>query len=169
MRKVLTTIDNISGYTGGLIKYFCFLLILVVVYGVVMRYVFNNPPMWAFDTAVMLGGSIYVLAFAYTHRYRAHVRVDVIYANLSPRVQAIIDAAGAFLLLFPLIVFLIREAYTFMVRAWEIGEIFRETAFYPPAAPFRTVVFIGFCLLGLQSLAIFFRDMYYALRNKPYD
>lgn len=169
MRKLVRFIDAISGYTGGFAKWLAFALILVVVYDVIMRYVFNAPPEWAYDSAIMLGGTIYVLAWAYTHRYRGHVRVDIIYANLSPRGKAIIDAAGTLFLLFPLLALLIEESFSFMWRAWKIGEIFRETYFYPPAAPFRTMVWIGFCLFTIQAIAQFIRDLYFAVKNKPYD
>ena len=169
MRKLVRFIDAVSGYTGGFAKWLAFALILVVVYDVVMRYVFNAPPMWAYDIAIMLGGTIYVLAWAYTHRYRGHVRVDVIYANLSPRTKAIIDATGTLFLLFPLLALLIQESFSFTWRAWKIGEIFRETYWYPPLAPFRTVVLIGFCLFTLQAVAQFIRDLYFSVKNKPYD
>lgn len=169
MRKLLRVIDAVSGYTGGLTKWLCYALILVVVYDVIMRYVFNDPPMWAFDTAVMLGGTIYVLAWAYTHRHRGHVRVDVIYANLSPRKKAIIDAGGTLLLLFPLLALIIHESFRWMLRAWVIHERFMETYWYPPVAPFRTIVMLGFCLLFLQGVAEFVRNLYFSVKNKPYD
>ncbi|HEY82669.1 MAG TPA: TRAP transporter small permease subunit [Dehalococcoidia bacterium] len=169
MRKLVRIIDSISGYAGGFAKWLAYLLVLVVVYDVLMRYVFNAPPMWAYDSAVMLGGTIYVLAWAYTHRYRGHVRVDVIYTHLSPRTKAIIDAAGTFFLLFPLLGILVHESFVWQWRAWKIGERFMETYFYPPAAPFRTMVLLGFCLLSLQAVAQFIRDLYFCLKNKPYD
>lgn len=169
MRKLLRVIDSISGYTGGVMKWFCYALVLVVVYDVIMRYVFNDPPMWAFDTAVMLGGTIYVLAWAYTHRYRGHVRVDVIYHHLSHRARAIIDAAGTLFLFFPLLALVIHESFRWMWRAWVIHERFMETYWYPPVAPFRTIVMLGFCLLLLQGIAQFIRDSYIVIKNKPYD
>lgn len=169
MRRLVRVIDSISGYSGGFAKYLVYLLILVVVYDVVMRYVFNNPPMWAFDTAVMLGGTIYVLAWSFTHLHHGHVRVDVIYANLSPRKKAIIDATGTLLLLFPLIALLIHESFCWMWRAWAINEIFMETYWYPPIAPFRSVVLVGFCLFFLQAIPHFIRDLYFSVKNKPYD
>lgn len=169
MRRIVRVIDSTIRYIGETEKWLCFALILVVVYDVIMRYVFNNPPMWAFDTSIMLGGTIYVLAWSFTHLYRGHVRVDVIYANLSPRKKAIIDAAGTLFLLFPLIALLIRESFRWMWRAWTIKEVFMITYWYPPAAPFRSVVFIGFCLLFLQAIPQFIRDFYFSVKNKPYD
>jgi len=169
MRKLVRIIDAISGYTGGFAKWLAYALILVVAYDVVMRYVFNAPPVWAYDMVIMIGGTIYVLAWAYTHRYHGHVRVDVIYTHLSPRTKAIIDAACTLVLLFPLLALLVHESFLWQWKAWEINERFMETYWYPPAAPFRTMVWIGFCLLSLQVIAHFIRDLYFSVKNKPYD
>ncbi len=168
MRRLLSMIDAISGYMGGLMKWFCYILVLVVVTDVVLRYVFNAAPVWAYDISVMLGGTIYVLAWSYTHRYDGHVRVDIFYARMSPRKKAILDVVGTFIFVFPLMAILIKESWEWAWRAWVINERFMETYFYPPVAPFRTIVLIGFCLLLLQSIAIFTRDLYFVVRNKPY-
>lgn len=169
MRKVVRVIDAISGYTGGFLKWLTYALILVVAYDVFMRYIVNAPPMWAYDVSVMLGGTIYVMGWAYTQRYRGHVRVDVIYTHLSLRGKAIVDAAGSFFLFFPLMAVLIYEAFHWMWRAWAIHERFMETYWFPPVAPFRTVVLIGFSLLFLQWFAQFIRDLYLSINNKPYE
>lgn len=165
MRTIVRFIDSVSGYAGGLAKWFCYVLILVIVYDVTMRYLFSAPTMWAFETAMMLGGSLYGLAFAYTHRYHGHVRVDVLYVRLSSRTKAIIDIIGTLFLFFPLLGFLINTSFAMTWRAWAVGETSDITYWYPPLAPFRTMVLIGFCLLALQTMAQFIRDLY-ALRGK---
>jgi len=169
MRKMTRVIDAVSRYTAELLKWFCYALILVIVYDVIMRYVFDAPTMWAFEIAYMLGGSIFVLGFAYTHYCRAQVRVDIFYSCLSPRKRALIDVIGTLILFFPLLAILIHGSFSWMWRAWSIGEISIMTNWFPPIAPFRTVVLIGFCLLAFQVIAQFIRDLYTLVRNKPYD
>ncbi len=168
MKRLLNAIDAISSYIGGLTKWLAYILILVVVVDVVMRYVFNRPPVWAYDIAVMLGGTIYVLAWAYTHRHDSHVRVDIFYTRLGPRGKAVIDAVGTFIFIFPLMAVLIPEAWDWMWRSWKINERFMETYFYPPVAPFRTIVMLGFSLLLLQAIAEFVKNLYFVVKNKPY-
>jgi TRAP-type mannitol/chloroaromatic compound transport system permease small subunit len=167
MRKLLVIIDKTSKYAGALSAVLCFTLVLVVVYDVVMRYVFDAPTMWAFETAYMIGGTIYVLGFAYTHYLKAHVRVDVFYARLSPRSRALVDVAGGLFLFFPLLLVFMIASFSFMWRAWSIKEVSIVTNWYAPIAPFRTVVVIGFCLFALQGLAQLVRDICMLIRNKP--
>lgn len=134
-----------------------------------MRYVFRRPTMWGYETMIMTGAAMYALAWAYVHREKAHIRVDVFYMRLSARGKAVIDAICTFFLFFPLISLLGYMAFSWMVRAWKIGEKSVESYWYPPIAPLRTAVFLGLLFFGLQGLAQFIRDVYLLVRNKSYD
>lgn len=169
MRKILRVIDSISEWTAKTISWFCVALVLVLVYDVVMRYVFGGATVWAYETAVMLGATIYIMGWAFVHRLREHIRVDIFYVHLSPRKQVIIDIVGTLLFLLPLLVVMIDTSIFYMVRAWKIGEVLAETFWYPPAGPFRTMVVVGLSLFALQMVAQFIRDLHLLVRNKPYD
>ena len=169
MRKILRVIDSVSGYAGKVGSWLCYALILVVVYDVTMRYVFTAPTMWAYETAIMLGGTIWALNWAYTHSLRAHVRVDVIYSHRSLRKRAIIDVVGTLFIFFPLLAVFIGASFSEMWHAWLVGEVSLESYWYPPLAPFRTIVLIGFCLIAFQAVAQFIRDLYILVKSKSYD
>jgi len=169
MRKVLRVIDSISEWTGRTARWLWVLLVLVMTYEVTMRYVFDAPSMWAFETSAFMGTCAYTLAWAYVHKHRAHVRVDVFYTRLSPRGKAIIDVVGTLLLFLPLLILFIGVSVDWAWRAWVVNEKSVETYWYPPIAPVRTVVAIGFCLFAFQAVAQFIRDLYILVRNKAYD
>ena len=167
MRAILRVIDSISEWTGKAISWLAVALVMVIVYEVVMRYVFNAPTVWAYETSVTLGGTVYVMGWAYVHRHHGHVRVDVVYTRLSSRRKAIIDAICALLFLFPLLYILLDASASFTWHAWSVNERLIVTYWKPPAAPFRTIVMIGLSLLTLQCVAQFIRDLYLLIRNKP--
>lgn len=169
MKKVLKFIDSVSDYTAWSLRFLCYALVLIICYDVTMRYAFNAPTEWAYETALMMGATIYALAWTYTQRLKAHMRVDIIYAHISPRGKAIIDIFGTLLVFFPLIAMLIGVSFERAWHAWEINEKSIETSWYPPLAPVRTIVLLGFCLLAFQTGVLFIRDLYLAIRNKPYD
>ncbi len=166
MRAIVRVIDSISEYTGKVICWACVALIVVLVYEVTARYVFNAPTIWAHETSCMLGGTIVALGWAYTHRHHGHVRVDVFYMHLSPRGKAITDVLCAFFLLFPLLAILAYTAAEFMWVAWSKGEVLIESYWYPPSGPIRTVTFLGLCLFAFQGVTQFIRDLYLLIRNK---
>jgi TRAP-type mannitol/chloroaromatic compound transport system permease small subunit len=169
VNKILRAIDATSGFMGGVVKWFCYVLILVMVYDVTMRYLFDAPTMWAYETAIMLGAAMYALAWSYTHLNKGHVRVDAIYTHFSPRGKALIDVIGAVLFFLPLAATLIYTSAFWTLRAWRIGEVLTEGYWYPPLSPLRTVILIGVVLFALQGSATIFRDVYFLIKNKPYD
>lgn len=169
MRNIIRVVDSISDHTGRLISWACVALILVLVYEVTARYLFNSPTIWAHQLSCMVSASIAALGWAYTHRHHGHVRVDIFYTYLPPRGKAIIDVVFAFLLFFPLVITTAIVAADWMMSAWRMGEVFTESYWYPPAGPVRTVMFLGLSLFVVQGAAKFVRDLYRLIRNKPYD
>lgn len=167
MRNVLRFIDAVSEYTGRVTSWICAFLVLVLVYESTARYLFHSPTLWAHQFSTMLGATIASLGWAYTHRHHGHVRVDVIYSSLSPKVRATIDVFFALLFFFPLFITTAFIAEEWMIKSWQTHEIFTESLWYPPAGPVRTIVFFGLCLFVLQGLAQFVRDAYFLIRSKP--
>lgn len=169
MRTIIRVIDSVSEWAGKTVRWLGVVLVVQVTYEVVMRYVFIRPSLWSYEVSIMLGASLYVIAFAYTHRHRAHIRVDVIYTHLSPRSRAIIDVLGDLLVFFPLIILLAIKSWDWAWYAWSTGERMPITGWYPPAGPLRTIVMLGFVLLALQGVAEFVRNLHLMIRNRPYD
>jgi len=169
MRTILRVIDKTSEYTGRGIRWLCVVLILVLTFEVTARHVFNHPTQWAHQTSLMMSGVIVALGWAYVHRYREHIRVDVLYSRFSTRGKAITDVVLDVLVFFPLLVALTYAAWSKMWYSWEMHEIMVETYWFPPVGPNRTLVFIGLSLLALQGVSNFIKNLYLLVRNKPYD
>jgi len=169
MKAVFHTIDLISEWTAKAVSWLTVALVLVLVFDVTERYVFGGATVWAYETGTMLGATIYVMGWAYVHRMREHIRVDVIYVHLKPRAQLIINVIGTILFLLPLLYVLLDTSIYYMMRAWRIEEKLAETFWYPPAGPFRTVVVVALFLLAFQTVAHLIRDFYQLVRNKAYD
>lgn len=169
VRALLRVIDLISEWTGKLFSWLCIVLIAVMSYEVLMRYVFDAPTIWSFQVSAMLGASFYAMGWAYVHKHNSHIRIDIFYTRLSPRKKAIIDVAGTLLLFIPLFIVLTDVAVSTAWHSWLRNEKMYETHWYPPAAPLRTIVAIAICLFSLEAGARFIRDLYLLVRNKPYD
>jgi TRAP-type mannitol/chloroaromatic compound transport system permease small subunit len=152
---------------GRSIAWISLLLVFVGGYDVAMRYVFNAPPEWAYQTLTFLGGSMYILGWSYVSCKRAHIRVDVLYERFPVRARAIIDSMGHLFLFYPLLGALIFASFKWMMRAWRTNEVMAETNWYIPAGPFRTIVFVAFCLFAIQGLADLVRDLHIVLKGEP--
>ena len=102
MTTTLRVIDSISRWVGQAVRWFAVALVCLGAYEVVMRYAFNSPTRWGYETLFMLGAALYVLSWAYVHLEHGHIRLDVFYGRLSARGKAIIDIVCATLFFFPL-------------------------------------------------------------------
>ena len=168
MRKVFRAVDFISEGAGGIARWFGLLLVLVVVYDVVARYIFNAPTIWGYEVGIGLGMSLYCFGYAYTESKRGHVRVDVLYVHMPPRGRAIIDAVGGFVFFLPTIGLVVLAAWDKMWWSWSIMEKSVEGYWYPPWYPLRTMIFLGFALLLIQGLANLYRAVYQLVKGKEY-
>jgi len=169
MRTVIRVIDSISEWVGKTARWFVVALVLLETYGVIRRYVFNAPELWPYEVAIMLGAAVWILGLSYVHRYDGHVRVDVIYSRLSPRLRGIIDVIGSILSFFPIFILVLYVSANWAWDAWITDERMAETGWYPPSAPLRTVVMLGFLFFALQGVAQFVRALHLLRRSKPYD
>lgn len=169
LRKVLKAIDCINDYTGKAFSWLLVVLVLVILFEVIARSVFNSPTLWVHLTARMTSGSLAIMALAYAHVHRRHMRIDVIYRKLSVRGKMIIDVVFFMVAMAPLLYLLLNHSASWMWQAWIMGEIRTESWWFPPAWPFRAVFFLGLCLFTLQSLSQFFRDLSLLITGRPYD
>lgn len=160
MRKVVHCINSVNEYAGKVSLWAAVALVLVLCYEVTARYVFNAPTVWVLETSEMLGGVIGAVGWGYTYLHHGHVRVDFLYVRLPPRGRALVDVVLALLFLFPLVGILISSGISFAALSLATGEKMVESSWLPPAAPFRIVLVIGFCLLALQCVARFISDLH---------
>ncbi|MDK9701918.1 MAG: TRAP transporter small permease subunit [Sulfuritalea sp.] len=152
MQKLLLAIDRISTFIGQMFSWLIVSLTFMITWEVVSRYAFDNPHPWAFDVMIMMYGTIFMMAGAYTLSKNGHVRGDVLYGFFSPRVQASLDLTLYFLFFIPGVFALLWAGYNFAGDAWAINEHSNVTADGPPVYPFKTVLPIAGAFLLLQGV-----------------
>ncbi len=55
------------------------LIVVIIFYEVVMRYIFFSPTRWVNETSLWVGGAIYVTSGLYSMQQRSHIRIFIIY------------------------------------------------------------------------------------------
>src|SRR5512134_2201142 len=91
MQKFLLFVDRLSTWIGQAFAWLIIGLTLMISWEVFSRYVLSNPHAWAFDVMIMLYGTLFMMAGAYTLSKNGHVRGDVLYGFFEPRTQATVD------------------------------------------------------------------------------
>lgn len=152
-------IGLVSEWSGKVGRWVILILIVIITYEVMMRYVFNAPTFWQFEVSSMLEAIFACIGFGYLHYHRGHVRVDVAYGKFSPRTKLIIDIIFTLIFFFPLYFMLTYIFIKDALFAYEIKETTMRTYWYPITWPYKTLVALGFSLLCLQGIGTFLRDI----------
>ena len=93
MKSVLIAVDRASTWLGQAFAWLIVILTCLISWEVFSRYVLNNPHDWALDAQIMMYGTLFMMAGAYTLAKAGHVRGDVLYGFFEPRTQATICGA----------------------------------------------------------------------------
>ena len=83
--KTASTIEKISGWSGWVSSLFMLLMMPVITYEVIMRYVFDNAPMIADEFGGYFLVAVTFIGLAYTMKEKGHIRVEMVTSKLSAR------------------------------------------------------------------------------------
>jgi TRAP-type mannitol/chloroaromatic compound transport system permease small subunit len=151
MQSLLLRVDRLSTWLGQAFAWLIVLLTLQITAEVFSRYVLNNPHDWALNVQIMMYGTIFMMAGAYTLSKNGHVRGDVLYGFFHPRTQATIDLVLYGLFFLPGIVALTWAGWTYANEALAIREkTFSATPL--PLYPFKFVIPVAGGILLLQGV-----------------
>lgn len=153
MKKFVRIIEKVSEFTGQVVKWMVPILVLMMAYEVIMRYVFSRPTKWAFTASYMFGATMFVLGQSYLQKHKGNIRVDLIYAKLSLKTQLIIDSIFNVLLFLPVYALLTRSMWNEAFRSYRIMEIDINSLWRPPLWPFKMFVALGYTLFLIQFFA----------------
>ena len=152
MQKTLLFVDRLSTWIGQAFSFCIVLLTLHVSWEVFSRYALDNPRAWAFDGMIMLYGTLFMMAGAYTLAKNSHVRGDVLYGFFRPRTQASWDLLLYIVFFIPGVFALTYAGYYYAADSWRIHETSNITAEGPPIYPFKTVIPFAGGILLLQGI-----------------
>lgn len=152
MQKLLLAIDRISTVVGQTFSWFIVALTLMISWEVFSRYVLDHPHPWAFDVMIMMYGTVFMMAGAYTLSKNGHVRGDVLYGFFPPRLQASIDLTLYILFFVPGVFALAWAGYNFAAESLAINEHSNVTADGPPVYPFKMILPLAGAFLLVQGI-----------------
>ena len=153
MLGVADRIDRLNGAMGRTAAWLALAVVLLQFSVVVMRYVFGAGSIWLTESIIYSHAALLMLAAAWTLQEGGHVRVDVFYADASPRTKAWINLLGACLLLLPFMAVLLYFSWPYVARSWAILERSRETSGIPAVFVLKTLIPLFAVMMALQGIA----------------
>lgn len=151
--SLIRWIDTFTEWTGRLLAWFMFLMVITTVMVVALRYATTTNTILFQEAVMYLHAFAFMLAIPYALKHNAHVRVDVVYGRLAPRARAMVDLCGHLLLLVPTSLFVIIYSRTYVGNAWRILEGSGEVGGIPGVFLLKTLIPAMAVLLLLQGVA----------------
>jgi TRAP-type mannitol/chloroaromatic compound transport system permease small subunit len=153
MRGLVRAVDGISRFFGAIAAALVIVLVVLMLYDVVLRYLFNAPTIWGNDLNTWLMGASFVLSIAYAMSTDSHVRVDLLYDRRTrPRIR-VFDLIGLTLIILPTVAWVTLGLYDHFMTAYQSGERSGSGGWNPIVWPFKLILLVGFAIFTLQIVA----------------
>lgn len=158
MQKLDHAISRASLFLMGLSGFLVLLMAFLSTYGVIRRYVFENPEPYSYELTTMFLLFCGVLAVAGVEWLDRNVRNDIIASRFPPRMKVIVLDT-----IFPLLALIFCAVLTWKSLgdasyALKIGQVSKST-WAVPLAPIKFVIPFGYILLCLILIGKFCRGV----------
>ena len=145
-------IDAMNERLSYVANWFVLLSCLISAGNAFSRYAFGaSSNAWLEIQWYMFAG-IVMLGTSYTLKKNEHVRVDIVFSNLSTRKQIGVDIFGAILFLLPATLIMAYLSWPIFHNSWMENEV-SANAGGLTRWPVKILIPLGFALLSLQGLS----------------
>ncbi|HWU98078.1 MAG TPA: TRAP transporter small permease subunit [Oxalicibacterium sp.] len=146
-------IDWVGERVGRVANVMILLSCLISATNALIRYGFDWSNNWALELQWYLFGAAVMLGASYTFQRNEHVRVDLVYANVSERGRLWIDIFGVIFFLLPAcFLFTYLSWISLFMPSWDILEE-SSNAGGLIRYPIKFIVPVGFAMLALQGIS----------------
>jgi len=152
-------IKRLISWTSNLTAVALALLVLLVVYDAMMRYLFSAGSTALQELEWHLFDVVILLSIAYTMRHGAHVRVDIFYDRFSDRLKRVINILSILLFILPLSLLIIYIGYDFAYMSFLQNEASSDPGGLPYRWIVKSLIVIAFVLLTLEALRMLFEEL----------
>ena len=155
MRALLAfsrVVDAVNEKLGWIADALVFLSCLISAMNAFSRYAFSISSNAWLEIQWYMFAALVLLGASYTLKRNEHVRVDIVYSNISTRKQIWVDIIGGILFMLPATLILAYLSWPVFYNSWEIGEV-STNAGGLIRWPVKIFLPIGFALLSLQGFS----------------
>ena len=164
--KLSSWIDELNEQIGRLVSWLTTVLVLLVFYDVVRRYVLSDTETWIMELEWHLFALIFLFGAGYALKHDRHVRVDLFYAKFSERDKALVNFIGGILFLVPWCVLIIYASWKYAFESFLIRETSPDPGGLPALYLIKFAIVFGVFLLLLQSISELIKSLS-VLTNHP--
>lgn len=153
LKRIQVVINAINERVGRAVSWLTTLLVGLVCFDVITRYLFSETQAWIMELEWHLFAMVFLLGAGYAFKHDRHVRVDLFYTRFSPRDRALVNIIGGLIFLIPWSILIIIVSFKYA----KISFLIRETSPDPGGLPafyvIKFAITLGAFLLLLQGIA----------------
>ena len=157
LRSYIRIVDRFNRTIGRFVMYGLFVLMGILLWSSISK-AFFTPSLWTLEMAQFVMVGYYILGGPYALQMGANVRMDLFYAELTPRKKAWTDCITVFFLLIYLVILLWGGIESTMY-SFKYGGERSPTAWRPYMWPVKVTMCIGITLMLLQAVSELFKDI----------
>ena len=150
---------------GNAASWIWVVLLAVIVCNVLLRYAFAQGRIEFEEIQWHLYSAGFMLGLSYALQADAHVRVDVLHERFKPATQAWIDLYGLVLFVLPFVALMLIYSAPFVADSFATGEVSNSPGGLPYRWVIKSMLLVGFGLLGVAALSRLTRLWKYLFLN----
>jgi TRAP-type mannitol/chloroaromatic compound transport system permease small subunit len=159
-------IDALNRRVGHAVYWLILAAVLVSAGNAVSRYLFDASSNAWLELQWYLFSAVFLLAAGYTLLHNEHVRIDVIFGHLPPRLRAWIDVIGGIFFLLPMAIIIMTLSWPIFVDSYRLNE-YSSDAGGLLRWPVKLLIPVGFLLLALQGVSEIIKRIAFLLGRLP--
>ncbi len=141
---------------GAFLGWVTLAMVLVSFFTVITRNVFNTVWIPVQELAIYCHALALMMGMVYAWHHDKHVRVDVFYQGFTARKKRLVNILGTWLLLVPMMGFVIWSCWTYVMDAWIRLEGSGETGGLPLMFLFKSLMLLmPISMLGYVLVSTF--------------
>lgn len=151
MRSATAGIESFIDWVGRATAWIALAMIGLVALNVVLRYTLSLGSVWAQELEWHLLAALILLGMSHALQRGDNVRVDLFYANFSPRRKFLVDLVSVVLIIAVALLFIVLSL-GYVAQSYSIVEGSPDPGGIPYRWVVKSLIPLGYGLLVLQSL-----------------
>ena len=145
-------LEKISIISENITKYFFYIMFILVIVNILLRYIFNINFIFMQELVMYLHAFIFLFGISICLKENSHVRIDVFSNKLDAKAKKYIEVLGTVFLIIPFCLFVLYESTPIIMRSWEMLESSGEPGGLPFIYILKSSIYVFASLLLIQAL-----------------
>ena len=159
LNSYVKSVNKLNTVVGKYTSWLTTILVLVVVFDVITRYVFNTSSVAMQELEWHLFAVLFLMGGAYTLLKDNHVRVDLFYSTFNTKQKAWINLVGTIIFLIPFVLLIIYASHNYVMSSFSFKESSPDPGGLPARYILKAFIPLSFTFLLLQSISLLFTSI----------